>query len=436
MKAVSKKLFSILLAAILLVSAVPFQAMATEVVNDPAVLSEFPDDLQLVLKAGNEGTVKDGSEWTVNVKKGESVGVLPDAVPDSSDYYFVGWYVGTAQIKTNDAYPYDSSVEAYAIYKQKESNLKVKVAINDNIASAQTIIEITNVAPSTNLLNYLNNNIKSQVNSILAEKYPGYSWYGPEYWYDYTGTIPLNTQDQTFADHQVVLVKLVSKEFRLDFNANGGKVDPTSKTVKYGQAVGELPTPTLSGYLFRGWYTESGIPYTANTIYSTVGNTIVYAQWAKQEKVILQIYLNGSTTKADRCPILEGYAAGDKVTQDDVAKIIKEYYSAQSGTSLTVQGLFDEYTWQNYLANDKTSGSPSIQVKDGETTYIYVMVNNAKQGGTTSSSDSSTTTTTTPADPTNPKTGDNGMIYVSTTVMLLAAAALITIEQLRKRKMI
>ena len=42
----------------------------------------------------------------------------------------------------------------------------------------------------------------------------------------------------------------------------------------------------------------------------------------------------------------------------------------------------------------------------------------------------------TEADSTNPKTGDDSMIAVSMTVMVMAAAALVAIEQLRKRKMI
>lgn len=450
MKAVSKKLLSMLLVAILLVSAVPFQASADEWNEGdvPAAQSELPSTITLTLDATDAGTVKGGSSWVVNVENGKSVGELPNAEPDSSDYYFVGWYVNGTKISTNDAYPYTESVTATAVYAQKEAKLKIKVAINGDVVNAKTIIEVTNVAPSTALLNYLNNNQKAAVQSILAESYPGYNWYGPEYWYDYTGSIPLNTQDQTFADHQVVLVKLVSKEYRLDFNANGGTVDPTSKTVKYGQAVGTLPTPTRSGYLFRGWYTGvdangnvTGSQYSESTVYTALDNTIVYANWAKAQTVVLEIYLNGNTSDPDRCPVLKNYAAGDYVTQSDVETIVKQYYSAQSGTSLTLQGLYDENTWQDYVANTSKSGSPSVQVKDG-ITYVYVMVNNAKQGSSSSDSTTSTTTSTSSttatkvADSTNPQTGDNSMIYVTMSVMVLAAAALVVVQELRKRKMI
>ena len=39
----------------------------------------------------------------------------------------------------------------------------------------------------------------------------------------------------------------------MTFDANGGTVDITSKTVKLGDTYGELPTPTREGYTFKGW---------------------------------------------------------------------------------------------------------------------------------------------------------------------------------------
>ena len=42
--------------------------------------------------------------------------------------------------------------------------------------------------------------------------------------------------------------------YTLTFNANGGSVSPTTKSVTYGQTYTDLPTPTRSGYSFRGWY--------------------------------------------------------------------------------------------------------------------------------------------------------------------------------------
>ena len=57
----------------------------------------------------------------------------------------------------------------------------------------------------------------------------------------------------------------------MTYNANGGSVSPTNKTLNEGEAYGTLPTPTRSGYTFIGWYTQSSggaIVTTSSKIYS------------------------------------------------------------------------------------------------------------------------------------------------------------------------
>ena len=43
------------------------------------------------------------------------------------------------------------------------------------------------------------------------------------------------------------------KTINVSFNANGGTVNITNKEVNYGENYGNLPTPTRSGYTFKGW---------------------------------------------------------------------------------------------------------------------------------------------------------------------------------------
>ena len=42
---------------------------------------------------------------------------------------------------------------------------------------------------------------------------------------------------------------------RVAFDANGGSVGESGRDVVYGGAIGELPVPTRSGYVFGGWWT-------------------------------------------------------------------------------------------------------------------------------------------------------------------------------------
>ena len=63
------------------------------------------------------------------------------------------------------------------------------------------------------------------------------------------------------------------------FNANGGSVSPTTRTVESGASVGALPTPTRDGWTFTGWFTEvtGGTPVSAAT--QVTGDVTYYAQW-------------------------------------------------------------------------------------------------------------------------------------------------------------
>ena len=60
--------------------------------------------------------------------------------------------------------------------------------------------------------------------------------------------------------------------------ANGSTA---SKSVTFNAAYGTLPTPTLNGYSFGGWYTSAsgGSRITDTTKYTTAGNSTLYAHW-------------------------------------------------------------------------------------------------------------------------------------------------------------
>ena len=65
----------------------------------------------------------------------------------------------------------------------------------------------------------------------------------------------------------------------INFDANGGSVQPTSATtVNYKLA--SLPTPTRSGYVFDGWFTQEtdGEKVTTDTVF--IAETTIYAQWS------------------------------------------------------------------------------------------------------------------------------------------------------------
>jgi uncharacterized repeat protein (TIGR02543 family) len=69
--------------------------------------------------------------------------------------------------------------------------------------------------------------------------------------------------------------------YTLNYDANGGSVSPSSKTVTYNSTYGTLPTPTRSGYSFNGWFTATtgGTQVTSATTYTTASDSTIFAQW-------------------------------------------------------------------------------------------------------------------------------------------------------------
>ncbi len=72
-----------------------------------------------------------------------------------------------------------------------------------------------------------------------------------------------------------------TKTYTLTYNANGGNVSPTSKTLKEGAAYGNLPVPVRSGYTFKGWFTKKS-GGDAVSMYTTIkSDTTIYAHWSE-----------------------------------------------------------------------------------------------------------------------------------------------------------
>ena len=86
--------------------------------------------------------------------------------------------------------------------------------------------------------------------------------------------------------------------YTVTFDANGGNVTTTSKTVTYDSTVGTLPTPTRNNYTFTGWYTAAtgGTKVTETT--KVMASVIYYAHWTEADAARSWMYnvTNGKAT--------------------------------------------------------------------------------------------------------------------------------------------
>lgn len=73
----------------------------------------------------------------------------------------------------------------------------------------------------------------------------------------------------------------------ITFNANGGTVSPSSKSVNKGEKYGDLPVPTRTNYTFDGWYTSAtgGTRITSDTVVNLTSDQTLYAHWASPKNI-------------------------------------------------------------------------------------------------------------------------------------------------------
>lgn len=183
------------------------------------------------------------------------------------------------------------------------------------------------------------------------------------------------------------------------------------------ESMGYYEEPTRDGYTLAGYSFDKECKNDVNRDDEITGNLTIYCEWEKSY-VTLRVYTNGDTKYPDRTFDLSAYAKDGKITQAEVENLLDSKYTAKSGYTLAYYGLFTDKTWDNgdYDNDDAVS---TVKVNAFGKTTIYVMVKNVKKAV---------------ADSSNPKTGDNIMIAVS--AMALSAAALVSIVELKKRKMI
>ncbi len=86
----------------------------------------------------------------------------------------------------------------------------------------------------------------------------------------------------TVTGNRTLTANFSANQYTVTFDAQGGTVDPATKTVTYGSAYGDLPTPTRTWHSFGGWWTGAGgtgAQVTTATAVTAVSNHTLYAAW-------------------------------------------------------------------------------------------------------------------------------------------------------------
>lgn len=141
--------------------------------------------------------------------------------------------------------------------------------------------------------------------------------------------------------------------------------------VTYNEAYGELPEPTKEGYVFEGWYLESGDKITSDSTVTINKNHKLIAYWNGSEHNIIY-ELNGGTNNSENP---SKYITGDTITLKKPTRtnyIFKGWYSDSSFTTAisTISGMDDKTVyakWEIDSTIKPTAGSVSMKKTDGST---------------------------------------------------------------------
>ncbi len=447
MKNTMKKLLSLVLVAMLLVCAVPFQAAAAEETT-PLTIKVYDAD-------GNSITTK-----TYDVKADETVTLTEDfakSLLTKDSWEFVKWTNKdgkdslNAQISYNNLKKVEGDYYVNLYLKKKaaedtrvDAKVPVKIFVDgSNVRDSEITVPVDGAVTLTKELGL----------KLVREDKEFVKWTGPSSDNDATDVtikyagitdgyflkLYVNTKK---AEEPVkpITVKIVDDKG----NAIAKQFEVTPANGK-SSVVGDILTQRWMGnwkdsYEFvtaksdekGGTLTLSttinagdSLTVTLKTKSSTGNNTTTNNKFPY--KVYLHIFKDNKVDDpAKTINITEGIALDGKVTLDEVKTVVKNYYTAKTSDGIKYDGMYlAEGNWVGNFVNDTKKYDTISDTNDMRKTrevHINVMITNANAKNTTNEK----------ADKTNPKTGD--MIFIPVIFMVVSGAAIAGVYFYNKKR--
>lgn len=228
----------------------------------------IPNEYTIIFDA-NGGVSTQGNK---QVTYDEEYGELPTASREG--YTFEGWYTekeGGEQVQSTDIVKTTKTQTLYAQYKANEYTITY-------VPNNGTITE------NTKTVTY-----NSEYGNLQLPNKAGYTFNG---WYLEEELITKVTENSivtTIGDHKLYAGYKANK-YQVTFDVNEGEeITPSTKTVTYDQEYSILPTPTRTGYEFKGWYTEkeNGTEITADMKVTITNDHTLYAIWTPAKYTVI-----------------------------------------------------------------------------------------------------------------------------------------------------
>lgn len=210
--------------------------------------------------------------------------------PTRAGYQFNGWNTNSSGTGTNYAsggtYSANSAVTLYA--KWTPNKVSIIYNANGGAVGGSYKMPYTGAYSYPNTINLFNISTfglsrtgyhvdaGQEWNSKADGSGTNYNHNTDYYWDTFGSTSSANKTVNLYANWKV-------NSYTLTFDANGGSVSETTRSVNYNAAYGTLPTPqTRQYYRFDGWFTAAngGNQVSASTKMGA-SNTTIYAHWTR-----------------------------------------------------------------------------------------------------------------------------------------------------------
>lgn len=149
------------------------------------------------------------------------------------------------------------------------------------------------------------------------------------------------------------------KTYTVTFDPNGGAVEPTSKTVTFDDAYGDLPTPTRAHHTFKGWYLGTD-KVTEATIVKTAENHTLRAAWSRSYYALTINYVDKKGN-----PVADSYEASVALGADfSVTSPVVKGYKLRDKDDAVIEGTMtaEGYTYDVVYVK-KSSGGSGVQIE-------------------------------------------------------------------------
>ena len=353
--------------------------------------------------------------------------------PTRDGYVFAGWFLDPNDPSTelNSA----SHITSSATITAKWEAGSLPVVFQGWIPANNDYSEITRVTALTGK-SLKASGVSLPIQSSSYTNRPGYSVDKDYPWVDSKGNI--FTNESIINEVTYVRPNFKANTYKITYDFNCSELSKEEQEVVFGSKV-TLKQPTRTNHVFLGWHVveDSYKELKTGDTYN-YGDITLVAYWAEKGTVELRVYrddTDGFKTYYYSGAIKNGELDLNNCNIHDYLKGTYEF-----------EGWFDYIRWVDYLRSKDTKGvevasntitrlaSVKTSTTDSSVTVIYGMVKGYKATtGNNATNNNNSVNTGTP-DPSNPKTGDTIMIAVAT--MTMAAAALVAMYELKKRKMI